>query len=205
MKAIRVKEFGGPEVLRLEEVPDPQPGPGQVVVRIKAAGVNPVDTYIRAGIYPRKPPLPYTPGTDGAGMVESVGRRRHPRSRRATASTSAAASPERMRNRRCAMNGPCVRCRRIFRSRRARRCTFPTPPLFARFSSARTARGGETVLVHGASGGVGIAAVQLARAAGLRVIGTAGSDRGKQARGSTKARTKCSTTQRPDHFEKPWR
>ncbi len=73
MKAIRVKEFGGPEVLRIEEVPDPQPGPGQVVVRIKAAGVNPVDTYIRAGVYPRKPQLPYTPGADGAGMVESVG------------------------------------------------------------------------------------------------------------------------------------
>ena len=73
MRAIRVKEFGGAEVLRLEDIPEPVAGKGQVVVRIKAAGVNPVDTYIRAGTYPRKPQLPYTPGADGAGVVESVG------------------------------------------------------------------------------------------------------------------------------------
>src|ERR1700740_2325966 len=73
MKAIRVKEFGGPEKLQLEEVPNPKPGPGQVVVKIAAAGVNPVDVYMRAGTYPRKPQLPYTPGTDGAGLVLSVG------------------------------------------------------------------------------------------------------------------------------------
>ena len=73
MKAIRVQEVGGPEVLLLKEVPDLQPGPGQVVVRIHAAGVNPVETYIRAGTYARKATLPYTPGTDGAGTVESVG------------------------------------------------------------------------------------------------------------------------------------
>src|SRR5208337_414703 len=73
MKAIRVKEFGGPEVMQLEEVADPKPGGGQVVVRVRAAGVNPVDAYMRAGIYPRKPALPYTPGTDGAGTVESIG------------------------------------------------------------------------------------------------------------------------------------
>ena len=58
MKAIRVHRFGGPEVLRLEEVPNPKPGPGQVVVGVKAIGVNPADTYIRAGTYPRKPSLP---------------------------------------------------------------------------------------------------------------------------------------------------
>src|SRR5579885_2649251 len=73
MKAIRVSEFGGPEVLRLQEVPDPKPDSGQVLVRVKAAGVNPVDTYIRAGAYARKPNLPYTPGTDAAGIVEAVG------------------------------------------------------------------------------------------------------------------------------------
>ena len=73
MKAIRVKEFGGPEVLRLEEVPTPQPGPGEVLVRIRATGVNPVETYIRAGTYARLPELPYTPGNDGAGVVEQVG------------------------------------------------------------------------------------------------------------------------------------
>ena len=73
MKAIRVHEFGGPEVLRQEEVPTPQPGPGEVLVRMQAAGVNPVETYIRAGKYARLPELPYTPGNDGAGVVEQVG------------------------------------------------------------------------------------------------------------------------------------
>ena len=73
MKAILVGEFGGPEVLKLKQVPTPQPAAGQVLVRIHAAGVNPYDTYMRAGAYARKPPLPYTPGSDGAGVVEAVG------------------------------------------------------------------------------------------------------------------------------------
>ena len=73
MKAIRVHKVGDPEVMRLEEVPDLQPGAGQVVVRVKAAGVNPVDTYIRSGLYPRKPAFPYTPGNDAGGVVESIG------------------------------------------------------------------------------------------------------------------------------------
>src|ERR1700736_4973627 len=73
MKAIRVEQFGGPEVLKLEEVATPKPGPGQVLVRVHAAGVNPYDTYMRAGTYAIKPPLPYTPGSDAAGVVEAVG------------------------------------------------------------------------------------------------------------------------------------
>src|SRR5204862_5564216 len=73
MKAIRVSEFGGPEVLKLQDVPDPKPDSGQVLVRVKAAGINPVDTYIRSGTYARKPNLPYTPGTDAGGVVEAVG------------------------------------------------------------------------------------------------------------------------------------
>ena len=73
MKAILVHGFGGPEVFRLEEVPKPQPGPGQVLVRMQAIGVNPVETYIRAGTYAYKPALPYTPGNDGAGVIEQVG------------------------------------------------------------------------------------------------------------------------------------
>ena len=72
MKAIRVKEFGGPEVLRLEEVPTLRPGPDQVLVRMHAIGINPVETYIRAGTYARLPELPYIPGNDGAGVVEQV-------------------------------------------------------------------------------------------------------------------------------------
>src|SRR5215510_14826824 len=73
MKAIVVRQFGGREVLRLEELPDPRPGPSEVLVRVRAAGVNPVDAYIRMGTYARKPALPYVPGFDGAGEVESAG------------------------------------------------------------------------------------------------------------------------------------
>src|SRR5687767_15376852 len=73
MKAIRVSEFGPPAAMKLEDVPEPQPGAKQLVIRVKAAGINPVDTYIRAGTYAKKPPLPYTPGFDAAGIVESVG------------------------------------------------------------------------------------------------------------------------------------
>src|SRR5690349_7424966 len=74
MKAIRAHEFGPPGVMRIEEIPSPVPGHGQVLVAIKAAGVNPVDTYIRSGTYARKKPdPPFTPGLDGAGVVEAVG------------------------------------------------------------------------------------------------------------------------------------
>src|SRR6478672_2729245 len=72
MKAIRVQQPGGPEVLKLEEMPDPKPGPGQVLIKVHAVGVNPVETYIRAGTYGWKT-FPYTPGADSAGVVESVG------------------------------------------------------------------------------------------------------------------------------------
>lgn len=75
MKAICVSEFGGPEVLKLEDVPDPRPPrSGEVLISVNAAGVNPYDTYMRAGGYgTRNPALPYTPGSDAAGVVESAG------------------------------------------------------------------------------------------------------------------------------------
>src|SRR5262245_52874031 len=73
MKAIRVERFGEPEVLKLVELPDLQISAGQILVEIRAAGVNPVETYIRAGTYARNPSLPYTPGSDGAGVVMAVG------------------------------------------------------------------------------------------------------------------------------------
>src|SRR5438046_8509304 len=73
MKAIIVREFGEPEVMKLEDVPTPEPSGSQVLVRIEAAGVNPVDTYLRTGIHAHAPKLPYTPGKDGAGTIESVG------------------------------------------------------------------------------------------------------------------------------------
>src|SRR5271169_4852150 len=73
MKAIVVRQYGAPEVMKLEEIPVPQPASGQVLVRIRAAGVNPVETYMRSGNYSLKPPVPFTPGGDGAGVIESVG------------------------------------------------------------------------------------------------------------------------------------
>src|SRR5512147_422587 len=73
MKAIRVSSYGGPSVLKLEDVPTPQPTAGQVLVHNHAIGVNPVDTYLRANVDNRGPKLPYTPGADSAGIVEAVG------------------------------------------------------------------------------------------------------------------------------------
>ena len=74
MKAIQVHEFGGPEVLQLCEISVPKPGNEEVLVRVKAAGVNPYDTYMRSGAYGSKnPALPYTPGSDAAGTIEAMG------------------------------------------------------------------------------------------------------------------------------------
>ncbi|MCS6924318.1 MAG: NADPH:quinone reductase [Candidatus Binatia bacterium] len=178
MKAIRLYEFGPPEVMRLEEVPDPHPGPGQVVVRIHAAGVNPVDTYIRSGIYP-KPPVPYTPGADGAGVIAAVGEgvtRVTVGDRVYVAGTLSGTYAE------------YALCRETqvyplpahVSYAQGAGVNIPYATAYrALFQRARAAPS-EVVLVHGASGGVGIAAVQLARAAGLTVIGTAGTDKGRQ-------------------------
>jgi NADPH2:quinone reductase len=73
MRALVVHEFGGPEVMKIEDIAPPTAGPGQIVIRVRAIGVNPVDTYIRSGMYARKPNLPYTPHADIAGVVEAVG------------------------------------------------------------------------------------------------------------------------------------
>lgn len=175
MKAIRAHQFGPPDVLKLEEVPELRAGPGQILIRVYAAGVNPVDTYIRGGGYAHPPALPFTPGMDAAGIIEAVGPGAETEFKvgqrvyvaRSISGTYAQlclcephqvhALPERVTFAQGA--GVYVPYATAYRS------------LFQR---AR-ARAGEWVLVHGASGGVGIAAVQLARAAGLRVIGTAGS------------------------------
>jgi NADPH:quinone reductase len=177
MKAIQVHQFGGPEVLALAEIPTPKPGPGEVLVHVRAAGVNPYDTYMRAGTYAVKPPLPYTPGSDAAGTIESVGpnvTKVKPGDRVYTATTITGAYAE------CAL------------ARESQVYLLPEKVSFAQgaglwvpYGTAFTAlhhhahaRAGETLLVHGASGGVGTAAVQLARAQGLTVIGTAGTQRG---------------------------
>ncbi|HKN86709.1 MAG TPA: NADPH:quinone reductase [Nitrospiraceae bacterium] len=179
MKAIRVHAFGEPEVMRLEEVPDPKPGPGQVVVRIHAVGVNPVEAYIRAGLYNREAPLPYTPGTDAAGVIEAVGEgtsQVQVGNRVYTAGTITGAYAERAL---CTLPQVHPLPERISFAQGAA-VYIPYATAYRALFQRAQARAGETVLVHGASGGVGIAAVQIARAAGLTVIGTAGTDRGRQ-------------------------
>jgi NADPH:quinone reductase len=177
MKAIRIHEFGPPEVMKLEEVPELQPGPGQLRVRIRAAGVNPVDAYLRAGGYRPDLVRPYTPGIDGAGLVDAVGAgvTKFQPGQRVYLTWAASGS--------YAEAALCAE---------AHAWPLPDSITFAQGAALGVPYGtaaralfqrahavpGETVLVHGASGGVGLAAVQIARAAGLRVLGTAGSEAG---------------------------
>jgi NADPH2:quinone reductase len=181
MKAIVVHRFGGPEVLELADLDDPTPGPAEILVRIHAIGVNPVETYVRSGTYAVKPDLPYIPGQDAAGIVQAVGSRVSGvkpgdrvyltgtvlgRAQGAYASLAVCHPwqvhplPEHLSFAQGAAIG------------------VPYATAYRALFGKAQARLGETVLVHGASGGVGLAAVQLARTAGLRVIGTAGSAEG---------------------------
>src|SRR5262245_29420172 len=199
VKAIRVKEVGGPEVLQLEEVQTPQPGPGEVVVRIHAAGVNPVETYIRAGTYARLPNLPYTPGNDAAGVVEQVG---------ADVSEFKAGDRVYIAGSLSGTYAEFALCRKEQVHPLPANVSFeqgaamgtPYATAYRGLLQRAVAEPGETVLVHGASGGVGNAAVQLARAHGLRVFGTAGSEEGlKLAR--EQGAHKVFDHRAPEHFE----
>ena len=182
MKAIRVHEYGGPAVMKIEDVPDPKAGPGEVVVRVRAAGVNPVDAYILSGTYPRQPPLPYTPGQDGAGEVESVG-----------AGVTEVKPGDRVYI--CGVGNTVAGAGTY--AEKALCMPSQLHPLPARISFGQgaalgvpyctayralfqraNARPGETVLIHGATGGVGIACVELAHARGLTVIGSGGTEAG---------------------------
>ena len=179
MKAIRVHEFGGPEVLSLEEVPEPQAAAGQVVVRVRAAGVNPVDTYIRGGAHAVKPALPYTPGLDAAGVVEAVGEgvTRLSAGQRVYVAGSLSGTYAELTL--CAESQAHALPRSVSFAQGAGVSTPYATAYRALFQRARAVPG-ETVFVHGASGGVGTAAVQIARAAGLRVVGTAGTEEGRR-------------------------
>ena len=179
MKAIRVHQFGGPEVLKLEDVPDPRPAAGQVVVRVRAAGVNPVEAYVRAGAYAKLPELPYTPGSDAGGAIESVGpnvSRFKPGDRVYVGGSIGGTYAElALCDERSVYPLPAGA---TFAQGAAMHVPYATA--FRALFNRGNARAAETVLIHGASGGVGTAAVQLARAAGLRIVGTAGSERGKK-------------------------
>jgi NADPH:quinone reductase len=177
MKAILVHEFGGPEVLKLEEVPTPRPAAGQVLVRIHAAGVNPYDTYMRAGTYAVKPPLPYTPGSDGAGTIEAVGdgvKKVKKGDRVYTAKTLTGAYAEYA----LALEGQVHALPEKVSFGQGAGVWVPYGTAYHALHHSARAYASETVLVHGASGGVGTAAVQMARALGLTVYGTAGTQKG---------------------------
>jgi len=179
MKSIRVKEFGAPEVMKLEDVADLQPGAGQVVVRVKAAGVNPVDNYIRTGTYAIKPALPYTPGSDAAGIVEAVGKdvagvKAGDRVYVAGSITGAYAEQTLAE----AWQVHPLPAGVTFTQGAGINVPYATA-YRALFQIAHV-QAGETVFIHGATGGVGVAAVQLARAAGLNVIGSGGTERGRE-------------------------
>uniref|UniRef100_A0A8C7Y6T5 Crystallin, zeta (quinone reductase) n=1 Tax=Oryzias sinensis TaxID=183150 RepID=A0A8C7Y6T5_9TELE len=178
MRAIRVSEFGGPAVLKLcSDVPVPVPGPRQVLIHVRACGVNPVETYIRSGGHGRKPTLPYTPGTDVAGVVEAVGD-----------GVTAVKAGDRVFTTATVSGGYAEF------TVAAEDCVHWLPdaldfpqgsaigiPYFTAYRALvhkARAKAGETVLIHGASGGVGVAACQLSRALGLRVLGTAGTPEG---------------------------
>ncbi len=176
MKAILVRQFGDPAELKLEAVADPVPEPGEVLVRVRAIGVNPVDTYVRAGTYGANFPLPYIPGTEIAGEI--VG---GPRAGQRVFALGTIGP----RHTGCYAELACVRD--------ADACALPDHLSFAQGAAVPVAYGtayralvdraafrpGEIVLVHGSSGGVGTAAVQLAAAAGAKVIGTASTDAGR--------------------------
>ncbi len=179
MKAIVVREFGGPEVLHLEEISTPKPVAGQVLVRIYAAGVNPYDTYMRAGTYAIKPPLPYTPGSDGAGVVEAVGEgvtSVKPGDRVYVAKTLSGAYAEYA----LALESQVHPLPANITFAQGACLWVPYGTAYHALLQCAAARAGETALIHGASGGVGIAAVQIARAMGLTVIGTAGTEKGRE-------------------------
>lgn len=178
MKAIRVHAFGGPEVLRYEDVPDPEPGTGQVVIRVHATGVNPVDTYIRSGIYgPRA--FPFTPGNDAAGVVEAVGENVEgwkPGDRVYTAVTVTGAYAEKT----LAAAEHVYRLPDSVTFEQGAGVNVPYATAYRALLHRAQGQAGETVLVHGASGGVGIAAVQIARSHGFNVFGTAGTEEGRR-------------------------
>lgn len=181
MKAVVAHEWGGPEVLKLEEVPDPTPGAGEVLVRLAAIGVNPYETYMRSGVYAHLPPLPAILGSDAAGEVTAVG-----------AGVSRVAVGDRVYIS-GSVGGFMTGCYAEY-AVRPENDVMPLPDgvsfaagaavgvpygtaYYALFNRGR-AQAGETVFVHGASGAVGTAALQLARAYGMTVIGSAGSARG---------------------------
>ncbi|XP_053294503.1 quinone oxidoreductase isoform X2 [Pleuronectes platessa] len=178
MRAIRVSEFGAPSVLSLSsQVTVPKPGPRQVLIRVQACGVNPVETYIRSGTFSKKPTLPYTPGSDVAGVVETAGEgvvAFKAGDRVFTTATESGAYAEFT-----VAADDCVhKLPEALDFTQGAAIGIPYFTAYRALIHKAHSKAGETVLIHGASGGVGVAACQLSRALGLRVLGTAGTPEG---------------------------
>jgi len=168
MRAIRVHEIGGPEVLRPEELPEPVPGPGQAQVRIEAIGVNFIEVYQRCGLY--SVPLPGTPGSEAAGVVVAVApdvAELRPGDRVASVSFAgsyaafALAAADRL-----------VKLPDGVTPRQAAAVMLQGMTAHYLVHSTYPLKPGDTCLVHAAAGGVGLLLTQLAKRLGARVIGT---------------------------------
>lgn len=174
MKAIQVREFGGPEVMRLGEAPEPNPGAGQLLVRVKAAGVNPVDTTFRSGAHPLSKglKLPWTPGIDAAGEVLAVGEggQGFKTGDRVFGAAAGSYAEQALLN---AARTAHLPSNLSFEDG----ASFPVVLYTAYYAVVYKAgvRPGGTILVHAGAGGVGCMAVQIAKAAGARVITTVSS------------------------------
>jgi NADPH2:quinone reductase len=193
MRAIVVREFGGPEVLQVGELPDPRPAGAQVLVRVHAAGVNPFDTYMRTGNYAIKPPLPYTPGCDAAGVIEGLGRDARGFTLGARVFVGGTAT-----HKAYGAYTEQVLCEPHQVHPLPDRLNFsqgagvfvPYVTAWRALHDRARVQPGETLFIHGASGAVGIAATQIAVAWGMTVIGTAGTPVGLEivrAQGATAA------------------
>lgn len=178
MKAVRQHTFGPPEVLQLEEVPDPVAGPGEVVVVVQATGVNPVEDYLRSGIYP-KPATPFTLGSDGAGIIESIGEgvdkvavgdRVY-----ITGSKSGTYAEKSLCKARDVHPLP-----KSTSFAEGAAVGLPYLTAYQALFHRGEVQSGDQLFVHGGSGAVGIAAIQFARQAGMSVIASAGSDEGRK-------------------------
>jgi NADPH:quinone reductase len=178
MKAIQVSQTGEPEVMRLADLPELTPGDDQVLVRVRAIGVNPVETYIRAGRYPIRS-MPYIPGTDAAGIVAGVGKNVKGFAAGDRVYTSATITGAYAEMALCT-EAQVHRLPSAASFEQGAALGIPYATAYRALFQKAHALAGETVLVHGASGGVGTAVVQFARNAGLRVIGTAGTDNGRK-------------------------
>jgi NADPH2:quinone reductase len=171
MKRVVVTRFGGPEVLRIVDGPEPVPGPTEVTVRVTAAGVSFTDSLLRAGTYPGGPKPPFTPGYEVAGVVERVGvncTARRPGDHVAAlmvwgGNADVVCVPETVAVPVPDDIDPAVLVSLIF----------PYVTAFQLLHRATEVQAGQTVLYHGAAGRVGVALLELAKAAGATVYGTA--------------------------------